>query len=356
MKRLLILTAIAGAALVSCTKNELAPSATEQQEISFLAPVVGPQTKVNGAIGATYTTDETFDVWSIWHKDALGTGTWAGTPYITDIEATYDSGVNGWRLENAYYWPATGLLSFVALSPSINNTTTYDATNGFKITDWSQGASEATIVDLMYSNETRDKKYGDFTIDDDGVKDDDDDNGNFKYNGVDIQFNHALSYLVFNIKTKENYSATTKFRLNAITLSGVYTTGSFTQNPTSPAVNWNVDTDASKVGTYKAYTGGELIFGKDVVSVPETLTKEIILLPQALADEKQKMTIAYQISTDEGSNWIDQTQVVDLYDGSVKSWEMGKKYTYTISISMTEILLDPAVSDWATGTDSSIDL
>ena len=26
---------------------------------------------------------------------------------------------------------------------------------------------------------------------------------------------------------------------------------------------------------------------------------------------------------------------------------MGKKYTYTLSIGMQEILLDPAVTDWA---------
>lgn len=355
MKKLFFIAAIASAALVSCTKNELAPSATEQQEISFLAPVVGPQTKVYGAIGATYNTSETFDVWAV-HNTAAITE-WGGTTYINDVKATYDSGVKGWRLENAYYWPATGLLSFVALSPSIDKTTTYDATNGFKITDWSQGASEATIVDLMYSNETRDKKYADFTIDDGSVKDDDND-ATYIYNGVDIQFNHALSYLVFNIKTKDNYSATTNFRLNAITLSGVYTTGSFTQIPevTSPVTpNWKVDTDASKVGTYKAYTGGELTFGVGGVSVPETEGKEIILLPQTLAAGKQKMTIAYQISTD-GSNWIDQTQVVDLCKGSVGSWEMGKKYTYTISISMTEILLDPAVSDWTPDEDESINL
>ena len=39
-------------------------------------------------------------------------------------------------------------------------------------------------------------------------------------------------------------------------------------------------------------------------------------------------------------------QEIDLYDGSIKNWEMGKKYIYTLSISMTEIILDPAVADW----------
>ena len=39
MKKLFFIAAIAGAALVSCTKNEVAPSASDQQEITFANPV-----------------------------------------------------------------------------------------------------------------------------------------------------------------------------------------------------------------------------------------------------------------------------------------------------------------------------
>lgn len=340
MKKLFFIAAIAGAALVSCTKNELAPSVTEQEEISFAAPVVGAQTKVYGAIGATYDTDESFDVWSIWHETALGTGTWAGTPYITDKTAKYVGAKGGWAFDPAYYWPADGYLSFVALSPSLTATTTYDATNGFKITAWSQGADEETIVDLMYSNESRDHQKATYKEGDNAGED-----AAYTYKGVDIMFNHALSYLVFKIKTLEDYSGTTDFRLNKITLSDIYTTGDFIQKPTSPVKNWTVDTsDPAKVGEYVAYDG-ELSFASGSVPVPETANKQIILLPQTLADGKQKLIIDYEIKTGD-SAWIGQTQEIDLEDGTIKAWEMGKKYTYTISISMTEIILDPAVAAW----------
>ena len=340
MKKLFFIAAIAGAALVSCTKNELAPSAAEQEEISFAAPVVGAQTKVYGAIGATYDTNESFDVWSIWHETALGAGTWAGTPYITDKTANYVNAKGGWAFDPAYYWPADGYLSFVALSPSLTATTTYDATNGFKITAWSQSADEEKIVDLMYSNESRDHQKATYKDGDNAGED-----AAYTYKGVDIMFNHALSYLVFKIKTLENYSGTTSFRLNKITLSDIYTTGDFIQKPTLPAKNWTVDTsDPAKVGEYVAYDG-ELSFASGSVSVPETANKQIILLPQTLADGKQKLIIDYEIKTGD-SAWIAQTQEIDLEDGTIKAWEMGKKYTYTISISMTEIILDPAVAAW----------
>lgn len=339
MKKLFFIAAIASAALVSCTKNELAPSVTAQEEISFAAPVVGAQTKVYGAIGATYDKKENFDVWSKWNKTEITV--WGGTDYIVDKPVTHNAATpGGWHFTPAYYWPADGYLSFVALSPSMSTTTKYTAEKGFEITEWSQGATEATIVDLMYSNESLNNAKLEFNAEGEEISGDAN-----SYKGVDITFNHALSYLVFKIKTLEDYSGTTDFRLKKITLSDIYTTGDFTQKPVSPATNWDVDeSDPAKVGEYVAYEG-TLPFGSALEDVPETEKEEIILLPQTLADGKQKLIIDYEIKTGD-SAWIGQTQEIDLEDGTIKVWEMGKKYTYTISISMTEIILDPAVAAW----------
>ena len=352
MKKLFFIAAIAGAALVSCTKNELAPSVTAQEEISFAAPVVGAQTKVYGAIGATYNTGESFDVWCVYNVDDIAA--WGGTPYFSDVTASYDATAGGWTLNPKYYWPATGQLSFVALSPSMSTTTQYTAEKGFEITGWSQGATEAAIVDLMYSNESRNNAKLEFNAAGEEISGDAN-----SYKGVDITFNHALSYLVFKVKTATDYSATTDFRLNAITLSGIYREGDFQQKVdgvTNPDP-WTENTSGA-IGTYVAYTGGTLEFDSNVPTdiVPETTGKQIILLPQALADGKQKLTINYQISTDGGTNWIDQVQEIDLSKGSITAWEMGKKYTYTLSISMTEIILDPAVDVWDTTGSGTLDL
>lgn len=353
MKKLFFIAAIASVALVSCTKNEVAPSA-QQDEITFLAPVVGAQTKVNGLIGATYNKGESFDVWCVHNTSDISV--WDGTVYFSDTKATWNSGLGGWALEKKYYWPATGKLSFVAMSPSIANTTTYDKTNGFSITTaWSQGADENTIVDLMYSEPAFNKAKADYT----GYEETTGDKNSYK--GVDITFKHALSYITFKVKTAAEY-ATTDFRLKSITLSGVYTTGTFIQkHATDP---WTEST--SNVGEYVAFdysrvipgsdpatTFGELVFDNDpAVTVPETSGKEIILLPQALTAGKQKITVNYEISTDgkaidaADKVWIPQTQFADLKNSLVDEWEMGKKYVYTLSIGMQEIIFDPAVTNW----------
>lgn len=338
MKKLFFIAAIASVAFASCVKNDPAPSVTEQQEIAFVAPVVGPQTKVYGEIGATYNTDESFDVWCV-HNTADITE-WGGTAYFSDIKATYNAGLGGWTLSPKYYWPATGELSFVALSPSLTNTTAYDHANGFQITSaWSQGANQDAIVDLMYSEPTFNCVKSSFVNAD---NDDDDDSGNYKYNGVNINFKHALSYILFKVTTTADYSATTEFRLNTITLSGVYTTGTFNQKALDP---WAEDT-AGATGTYVAYTNTPgLEFGNSAVPAAAATGKEIILLPQALTAGQQKITVNYQIRTN-GGTWIDQVQEVDLKNATVAAWEMGKKYTYNLSIGMTEIIFDPAVTDW----------
>lgn len=345
MKKLFFIAAIASVAFAGCTKNDPAPSVTQQDEITFLAPVVGTQTKVYGAIGSAYDNAESFDVWCV-HNTAAITD-WGGKAYFSDVKATYDGTLEGWALSPKYYWPATGMLSFVALSPSIATTTDYSDATGFKITGWSQGADQNTIVDLMYSDEVLNKAKGEYKANGEEVTGDAN-----SYKGVDITFNHALSYLVFKVKTLADYSGSTKFRLNAITLSGVYTTGDFQQMTDALTPNpdpWTEKTDGA-TGTYTAYSG-TLPFGSTPVAVPETTNKQIILLPQALTAAKQKITVDYQISTDNEISWIDQTQTVDITNAGVPAWEMGKKYTYTLSIGMTEIIFDPAVTAWdETGT------
>lgn len=344
MKKLFFFAATACVALASCVKNE--PVTVPQDEITFAAPVVGVQTKVNGAIGTDYDTEESFDVWCVYNTEDIET--WSGTQYFSNVTANYDETAGGWKLSTPYYWPATGQLSFVAMSPSITNTTTYDATNGFKITQaWSQGASEDDIVDLMYSEVALNKAKGQYGTNGEELTGDVN-----SYKGVDITFKHALSYLVFKVQTTADYNPTI-FKLNKITLSGIYTTGTFTQKADDP---WTeVTDDATKVGTYVAYTNtaGLSFDSTTAVDAAATTGCEMILLPQALVEDKQKIKVEYQISTD-GTNWLYQVQEVDLRNSTVTSWEMGKKYTYTLSIGMEEILFDPAVSAWEDGGSPTI--
>ena len=66
------------------------------------------------------------------------------------------------------------------------------------------------------------------------------------------------------------------------------------------------------------------------------------------------MQITYDIVTTYTGTPVTETVTVSKKLSEIfttpASWEAGKKYTLTITLSMNEILWDPAVADWASGT------
>ena len=104
MKKLFFIAAIAGAALVSCTKNELAPIVDEQPEITFASPVVGVQTKGLALAGTEFPAGRDFKVYAEWFAGNYTTG--QGTAYIKDEVCTKKGGNNYWDPSTPYYWPS----------------------------------------------------------------------------------------------------------------------------------------------------------------------------------------------------------------------------------------------------------
>ena len=82
-----------------------------------------------------------------------------------------------------------------------------------------------------------------------------------------------------------------------------------------------------------------------------------ILLPHTFADT-ELMQITYDIVTDYTGTPVTETVTVSkklseiFTETTPASWVAGKKYTLTITLSMNEILWDPAVENWTAGTGS----
>ena len=80
-----------------------------------------------------------------------------------------------------------------------------------------------------------------------------------------------------------------------------------------------------------------------------------ILLPHAFADT-ELMEITYDIITNYTGTPVTEEVTVSkklseiFKETTPASWQAGKKYTLTITLSLNEILWDPAVEEWATGT------
>lgn len=352
MKKSFLLAAFAGILLAGCTSDEQTEVATSRTDnpIVFNSPIVNAQTRAAqpGEQVSQYNTSESFHVYGVWSKSNLET--WgAATKYMdTDVrykEISTDIKENYWASEVTYYWPKDGKLSFAAYSPAdCSGAISYGPT-GLKIANFEIEETTAKQYDLMYSerslNRTSSSQLGS------GVT------ATYK-SGVDIQFKHALSSIKFQAKTGENYSNTT-IRIKKIEIGGTYYKGTFNETVTDGASytsspSWNVDNDIITTN-YVAYEDGTGITIS--TSAQSVQSNDVILLPQTLPDGAQ-FTITYTIQS-QGSIEIPQTATQKI-NALTATWEMGKRYTYTIVFTLNQIFFTPEVSVWDNQTGGNISI
>ena len=361
MRKSLLIAAMAGLAFVGCTESELDQSVKSQEVIKYGPPIVSNLTKapVAGEQVTKYSTGEKFSVYAIYHEGNYSTS--AGTSvYFANVKATYNDAalVKCWDTEKSYYWPKkkNAKLTFQAYSPSeTSGTIGWNVADGFTLTDFVVEDSTLNQYDLMFSKRTYDKSSN---------------SGGTSYNdpqtAVDINFQHALSSIVFKAIKDAEYDGTI-IKLKRITLLNVYSKGDYTQKLKDDASN-------TFVTDYPKWTGQEVekdyvVYGH-LTSSPMTVSttavnaidKAVILLPQAFdhtaTGKKVTVQIDYSIKTDGvGGSEIEQTNYVDLVignnggyfkDGSnnIEGWEIGKKYTYNIVFSFNKIYFSPEVENW----------
>lgn len=376
MKKLFFIAAIAGAALVSCTKNELAPSVTEQQEISFAAPVMSPATKVT-EVANNYPNDANskFAVWAYYYDDETDGGVYTdfddGEIYMNEVVVKYNETLKGWRPESkSYYWPKNGSLTFIAYSPSSVAAYADVDKKGINFTDYVVDTDVAKQTDLLFSERAYNKEAVDQVT-----------TAADPYAGVQINFKHALSSIMFKVKAADVYAGTT-LKVTKIEVLNAFSKADFSQgladvNNALTGQKVTIDgvetqtnaawTDHLNPVNYTAYSdpnGIELTSSEvDEVLTPDTYythsaskdpvskTTDLILLPQSLEDVSIRVT--YTLENADMDDAIAQTATVSLATGfkvgetEIDAWEIGKRYTYTISVGLGEIYFDPLVEAWS---------
>jgi hypothetical protein len=369
MKKIYFLAAIALVAGVSCTKQVPVAQIGQESPLTFSA-VTAPNTKtVYGEIPAAYDTGESFVAYAGWTADVWTAGTPTeffngGTSGKGEI-CSYNSEWYAWSPANTYYWPKTGYLVFEAYSPSAAaSCATHTWADGFSFTNFTVPATIAAQYDLMYSNREFNKRRSDYGTTDtshNNAYDNEDDSGNYKYNGVDLMFNHILSSIRFLVKTKANYSTNATITLTGLTINNAYSVGDFAEgvSTAAPAASFAKTPAWSGQESEATYTvvstGTQEVIYNGGTAQPLTGDPDIILLPQSLEHtgvgaHDVTVTVNYTISQHDSAD-IAQTSTITLKNltsssATIDEWELGKRYTYTIVFGLDEIYFDPAVSAW----------
>lgn len=382
MKKPIILAAVACVALASCVKNEvLSPTVQNdvQEPISFTA-MAAPATKaaIAGEIGTTYNTSEKFTVFAAW-TDTNYPGTGTPTVFMAGDDSkdrcTYDGTLVAWKPAVTYYWPKNGYLTFAAFSPADakddctpSYTWAASGTGGLTLTGFTVKADIENQYDLMYTDREYNKAKGDYTITDGSAKDDENDavqtdGYTYAYNGVNLRFHHALSSIVFKVKTAADYSTNATIKLTNIDLKNVYSKATFTENITEGAtyyalpawgsydtkVNYDIYDDTGNPATNQvvAYNSGD---AQNVTLAGGSTA--VILLPQDLTvSPAPTLHIDYTIEQNDGAPVAQSADIVlhNYTHGTgddLRKWVMGKRYIYTIVFGLDQIYFDPAVQAW----------
>lgn len=284
----------------ACVRSE---AERPDNSISF-APVT-EKVKKSIISGTEYPVAESFVV------SAYYNGT---TAYFENLTAAYSSSVNLWETSSSQYWPLAGSLDFIAYSPASASGVTIDATDGVVAQDY-------TIQDI--GSMTTDLCTASANVPDCDVHPD----------SVPLTFSHALSQIVFRVKAAGYYSTasrTVELALSGLTLEGIYSVGTYS------AGAWGGhDAEYSYV-----LSSDETALTYDGENNPETIDVcSYLFIPQTLG-ENAAVSVSFNMTqTVSGTDYtLENSPVTVSLGGSVTQWEPGKKYIYTLSIGMNNVI------------------
>lgn len=366
MKKSLFFAAMACIAFAGCTEDEVFNTDLNQEKaIAFSAPVVTPNTRAAQEHGTVYDTGSSFRVWGYYYPTVFDDFS-GGELYID--EAKCENEGTTWipkKGTETYYWPKNGTLTFIAYSPfdaedncTGPNKIEYTAT-GITIEDYTVPTTPSDMQDLMFSERVYDRTHS---------------NQDYlagTYTGVDLQFRHALSSIVFNAKLNKEYPGTT-VTIKDISLSNVKSQGTFNQNlndvtgatTKTERLSGNSTNKAAWTFDVPATTEKYTVDLSDVALstsafwpctdsntepvLAEFRATDLMLIPQEV--NNVTLRIDYSIET------VDSDPIDQYYETKLSgNWNIGYRYIYNVQFSFDPITFAPAVDVWQTVSDLNVD-
>ena len=336
------IAAVAALTLVSCSSedlNSLSDNSSKNEAISFDGYWGRSAVSVNGSRGSVIDkaedlqkVSEGFGVFGN-YKEANGQE--FGSNWFDNVQVTYKDAK--WTYSPVQYWLPQGHIDFLAYAPYDSQYDNQQITKDNQKLDFTVSSTITTQKDLLWANATN-KTMTDKT--------------------VTFTFKHALSRLGYTVKLNKDYTRTT-ITLTKITLAGsedgtenaFYTTGTIDLSKTSSTDLWTISTPDAKQ-KFDWFSGTQTLATTDYKN-PDA--NYLFVIPQkfsAPATDKLYVIVEYTI---EGYNGVTTPMTNKVYKQLEKNFEQGKAYTINLTIGLTPIEFNAAVTDWEPKDGSSID-
>lgn len=300
--------------LASCSKTEVVYQDQDPQEIGLFS-IVKKQTKA-AEEGTAFPFNAMYVAASISGSEAIEDGVYFDKTEFRQ-EGDYFTGEKYWPIQ-----PAT--LDFLAVAPVDDQALATTFPTGADTVSVVITNNETNQHDVMYAAAEARKEINEAPT------------------AVGMQFNHALAWVFFKFKGDNNVT------VNSIAVNAKYNgTLAIKNGENGLSVNWDIaQTTVQDVNVPGADNGVELTtaeqsFGNGLLVVPGTGVK---------------FTISYTITDPDGTTSHDYTYTYGEGDGENVVWAAGKKYTYSISMNVNEIRIDPSVTDWSAQNPTGVDI
>ncbi len=330
----------------SCVKSVLSPDADRaSDQIKFCLIPVKTQTKA--VTVSKFPEDGTFGTraWYLapgktWTKDASSAVSYVGQEEISCQESVWKA----WTSGNVYWWPQTGTLTFYSWSPYnlVDKGLFLSQTTGFSIDEWSM----ANTVGYGCSTDANGDKIDDGCVDILFAKTTD---CSKLATGAPVRFIHQLSKVrVIATLAKERTEPETTWKIKSVTISDVYTKGSFVTD------HW-IGRSENKDYVYEPATEPEVDYGNNTVIFPETM-----MMPQLMTEDGRSERPRITVVCTDGTG-TEKTLAARLYNNTatgISAWQIGKYITYLITIGDEDsyIEFDATAGDWSYDEDGIIDV
>ena len=275
--------------------------------------------------GTGYPVDVPFGVFATYSSNPAGEWTSGSVQSYLENKKFIHKGDNKYGGEQPAYWPLSGSLVFAGYSPYYPDSQDNDAVSAAydsatKTLSISNFVSDGQ-TDLMYFLPTlsnSDNYVG--SLD--------------KSNSVSAQFLHALSLISFEVKAKVGDEE--NILLKEIQIIDAKTKG-----------NLIVSADAPDAGVWSSLSNPATfdVFASDGEKI--SAGSPIIVNRLMIPGDASTIRVVYDIDkypNDSNDEVVSQTKVFAPQELSLTGWEIGKKYTYILTIGARKIEVSPIVS------------
>ncbi len=312
MKKIILSAAIVAAALVSCSKTEIADAPTYTKDVIDFGTYVGTKAEVSNFDNA----DSKFviDAYLSGAED-LAEATDTPVQFMDNQLVTKNSDNTSWTYSPTKYWPEdlSSKISFFAASVGTEDLPTFNdlsAENQASFTYTSNVASDLLVASVF--NQSRNDSQT-----------------------VDFKFSHALAKIAVTAKSDMAYSDAT------ITITGIElkyadnftNVGEFTFAKASTESNtW---TPSTTQGTYLVSASSTPDLA--VSDVAQAVITPMMVIPQS---NDITATITYTVKT------ADNSTITNTKEFTISPAAGNTIYTYNVTISLDAVLVSATVSDW----------